>query len=88
MYVGRPTIFGNPFKIEACIDAGFATSEDHATRVCVDAFRDWLAGDDWAAGSSPDWLKRRKMIIDGLPGIAGKDLVCWCPLDQPCHPRS
>ncbi|MBN7571273.1 DUF4326 domain-containing protein [Mycobacteroides abscessus] len=21
----------------------------------------------------------------GRPLLAGHDLVCWCPLDQPCH---
>ena len=20
-----------------------------------------------------------------LEGLRGKDLMCWCPLDQPCH---
>ena len=20
-----------------------------------------------------------------LVGLVGKDLACWCPLDQPCH---
>lgn len=22
---------------------------------------------------------------DDLPSIRGKNLACWCPLDQPCH---
>jgi hypothetical protein len=22
---------------------------------------------------------------DGLRPLRGHDLVCWCPLDQPCH---
>lgn len=21
----------------------------------------------------------------GMPELRGKDLFCWCPLDQPCH---
>lgn len=83
--VARPGLFGNPFTIAACVESGFAADEAEAARVCVDAFRDWLAGDGWAAGMSPDWPKRRATILDGLPLLRGKDLACFCPLDQPCH---
>lgn len=24
-------------------------------------------------------------LIDDLDQLRGKDLACWCPLDQPCH---
>jgi len=24
-------------------------------------------------------------LSDDLCELRGKDLVCWCPLDQPCH---
>ena len=24
-------------------------------------------------------------FLDGLEELRGKDLACWCPLDQPCH---
>ncbi|SLN36974.1 hypothetical protein AQS8620_01335 [Aquimixticola soesokkakensis] len=24
-------------------------------------------------------------LIDGIEELRGKDLACWCPLDQPCH---
>ena len=24
-------------------------------------------------------------IIEALESLRGKDLACWCPLDQPCH---
>ena len=27
------------------------------------------------------WMPKRP----GLEVLRGKDLVCWCPLDQPCH---
>ena len=23
--------------------------------------------------------------IEGIDELRGKDLACWCPLDQPCH---
>lgn len=83
--VARPTRWGNPFTIGACIDAGYADTVGQARRVVVEAFRSWLNGDRWAAGSSPDWEERRLRMLDGLHDLAGQDLACWCPLDQPCH---
>ena len=83
--VARPSRWGNPFTIEACIDAGFAENDRDARRICVDAFRDWLNGDTWAAGSSICWEAKRKTLIENLPQLRGKSLACYCPLDQPCH---
>ena len=32
------------------------------------------------------WANRQlRQDDDWLPPLRGKDLVCWCPLDQPCH---
>jgi len=30
-------------------------------------------------------MERRKVVLSGLPSLRGKNLACWCPLDQPCH---
>lgn len=27
----------------------------------------------------------RAFFFDKLKELTGKDLACWCPLDQPCH---
>lgn len=43
--------------------------------ICVAQYRAKLAGDIW---TSPT----RQEIREEL---RGKDLACWCPLDQPCH---
>ncbi len=24
-------------------------------------------------------------LVEALPELRGKNLACWCPLDQPCH---
>ena len=77
--VARPTKWGNPWKIDAYYDAGFQGTEGHARQTCVDAFRAWhLRERHWAHGcnqpSPPDPTELR-----------GKNLACWCPLDQPCH---
>lgn len=26
-----------------------------------------------------------KIVIEAQMELAGKDLICWCPLDEPCH---
>ena len=63
-YVGRPTIFGNPFLASSESDAQF----------CVDAYRRWIhrPSQAWIVDLAKKMLK-------------GKDLACFCPLDQPCH---
>ena len=63
-YVGRPTIFGNPFLISSESDEQF----------CVDAYRRWIH-----RPGQTGLLNVAKQLLKG------KDLACWCPLDQPCH---
>lgn len=76
IFVGRPTVWGNPFRIGANLshlraDAGAATAEQ-----CVELHRGFvdakLAADPALAG------RIRK-------ALGGKNLACWCALDPPCH---
>lgn len=85
VYVGRPTVFGNPFTIEKAEYIGykFDTAETAANfvRQCFSA---------WLRGSTRDWMgkeseERREAIITRMPELRGKNLACWCSLDQPCH---
>lgn len=87
VYVGRPTRWGNPFTVDGYLEVmgGPDTTRAEARRVCVEAFRDWLNGNTWAAGSGFQWEQRRRDYLASIPLLAGKDLACWCPLDQPCH---
>lgn len=71
VYVGRPTKWGNPFLI--------AQPSDRAA--AVDCYRRWLAGE---AGLGPPAAEGRTLAA-AVHELRGKDLVCWCPLDQPCH---
>lgn len=81
--VARPSKWGNPFRIEDCIEAGFADTPEQARAVCVDAFRSWLTGRGWADGTAVEAL--RPAYLASIDALRGKDLACWCPLDQPCH---
>ena len=68
VYVGRPTIWGNPYRVSR-----YVTHEQ-----AVNAYRRLLHssfGQNSLSVTLP-LLKRE---------LAGKDLACWCPLDQPCH---
>ena len=67
--VGRGTRWGNPFRV-------FEGDRERA----VAEFRAWLAGEipepDHTAPPTMAQIRQH---------LAGKDLGCWCPLDQPCH---
>ncbi len=64
VYVGRPTIFGNPFKT-------------------ADEFRRWLRGELRSNGVAGGL--RRVTLLARLKELHGKDLMCWCRADKPCH---
>lgn len=83
-YVGRPTLFGNPFR---------SGRFGHVRAVRLHAA--WLEGRIGALtlerlGFCPaeiDTLaRRRERILDRIADLSGIDLVCWCPLSSPwCH---
>ena len=98
VYVGRPTRWGNPFKV------GEPTHLWHrATTHPFDFYRDWFAVVTPAQATG---LYRKVMTdpaafwLDQPPTpeawqvrleLMGRDLACWCPLDDghgnrvPCH---
>lgn len=77
----RPSAFGNPFD--------WATfGRDGA----ADFFRRWLSDDLTAVERDqlgfehwPEEPATRRAILDRLPRLRGRNLACWCQLDQPCH---
>ena len=89
IYVGRPSRWGNPFRI------GERTHLWHRATTAPYAFyRDWFMVVDnaHAVRLFETVLTDRERWLDnwGLPDgweaqLAGRDLACWCPLDQPCH---
>lgn len=75
--VVRPSRFGNPFRI---CDAAWYAAGDPA-QVVVAAFEDWLFRRRWTDWYLDEWLRLRP----GLVELRGRDLACYCALDQPCH---
>ena len=79
VYVGRPSRWGNPFDADKLGQQG---SVD-AFVVHIVAFFGWDAR-AFAQALYP-WHGRSRAFDDWIGHLRGKDLACWCPLDQPCH---
>ena len=84
VYVGRGSKWGNPF-IVGCY---FYDREDSITpEIAVELFRHLVAAslpirEGFWQGCF-DIL--RMNILEDISKLKGKDLACWCRLDQPCH---
>lgn len=84
--VARPGKWGNPFTVRGCRAAGFVGTDAELAARVVGAFRAWLTSPHWRENwSGPEAERRRNTILSELPSLRGKNLACWCPLDQPCH---
>lgn len=73
--VARPTKWGNPYRVTAGNHCTYPANRADVVRLfrqAVEADRDYgrnICGFHYA----------------DLAELRGKDLACWCPLDQPCH---
>lgn len=79
--VSRPSKWGNPFRVAN--DGGW---------VAYGWGRVWCGFDSRAEATECAIEKYRSVATRwqsfGLPNpaeLTGKNLACWCPLDQPCH---
>lgn len=77
VYVGRPTKWGNPFKPgEPDVDG------PRSRQRCVKLFEFFFAA---IFGDFNEQSCSYSVSPYALDELRGKDLACWCPLDQPCH---
>lgn len=76
VYVGRPSKWGNHFIVGGRNwDPHSETWVDVQDRdIAVALYRRELVG-----------LLQFRSFQYAITELRGKDLVCWCPLDQPCH---
>lgn len=81
--VARPTRFGNPWTVKDAIETGY--SPERAQSYCVELYREWLTTTDGLTHMLQDSDYLRRLVIEGLPELRGKNLACFCRLDQPCH---
>ncbi|MEU4570814.1 DUF4326 domain-containing protein [Micromonospora sp. NPDC023956] len=87
VYVGRPGRFGNPFRagVEFC---GPTIRCLYTPTELVEQFRAWLALNElhplfWDRELIDAHVALKSALLGRV--LAGKNLACWCPLDQPCH---
>ena len=73
VYVGRPTKWGNPYN-----------SQKMGIEQSVKAFREMMMNPLSHKVQTATRL-RFEIMRDTILDLRGKDLACWCPLDQPCH---
>jgi hypothetical protein len=73
--VARPAKWGNPFVV-GCNPSQFSTAlplECTSVEQAVACYR--YFAETWIAITQGRWIEP----------LRGKNLACWCPLDQPCH---
>jgi hypothetical protein len=75
VYVGRPTKYGNPFYRHS---DGYSMDNMLAKKMFEKQLRE--NGAFFAPGHIIPTT-----IEDIKNELVGKNLCCWCPLDQPCH---
>lgn len=94
VYVGRGSKWGNPFRagkkvtLTGDMNANMKAhatfkADDHARAVAL--YKTWITD-----GLVEPIFGTRFQPLDISPELIraelrGKDLMCWCPLDQPCH---
>jgi hypothetical protein len=71
VYVGRPTKWGNPWPVGAQGPDGEVIQDRRAAAARYESAIDRVDG-----VPSSEEIRRE---------LRGRDLVCWCPVDQPCH---
>jgi hypothetical protein len=83
--VSRPSKWGNPWTAAEC--SNYAES---GRDLAASFFRSAMADRQWDIDRGLDPAEHE--ILGFYPPLdeiraelAGHDLACWCPLDQPCH---
>jgi len=89
IYVGRPTRWGNPFIVGAPYFVVDAAAYRRGLPLAEADWHKYTAAD--AVSCYERWLPMQvgpskfAMTEEARIDLGGHDLVCWCPLDQPCH---
>lgn len=81
VYVGRGSVYGNPFPWKGCPADLLMGNETWAKGAAVLFFEEWLDGKrPGPNGATPDRL------LAALPKLKGVEFVmCWCKESDPCH---
>jgi hypothetical protein len=79
--VARPTRWGNPYRWED-YRTDYPEADDSQLRaMAVSDFRNGIIERRFVHGDVPPYPS----IAEIRKHLRGKDLACWCPLDDACH---
>lgn len=61
--------------------------QDATAEQCVELYQEYLSGAPYRdTCTTRHWDKYQASMQEEIRAeLAGKNLACWCPLDQPCH---
>lgn len=98
VYVGRPSLWGNPWRPRDFIEwpgVRRADRAEAAVRMYRKELTHWGLMSEYAYYVSGDLWEQvdaeiaasgaRNMEEYAAIVLRGRDLACWCPLDKPCH---
>ena len=96
VYVGRPTMWGNPYGVISVPECWVSESIASQWRNGPHWHTHWPDGQTWCYPTKREAATRAVELYslavstfepdaDSWDQIAGRDLACWCPLDTPCH---
>lgn len=86
VYVGRPTRWGNRYRTAVDVDRDVMEVIDTYDNTTVALYRDRAMAHKTAVDFFREYVESKPELAEAIrEQLAGKDLVCWCPLDAPCH---
>ena len=83
IYVGRPTKWGNPFRIVKLPDGYWSVKTSYED--CRPAYKTKLEAANDAIKCYKILVKQQGNFYFPLEEIKGKNLACFCSLSEPCH---
>jgi hypothetical protein len=82
VYVGRPTKWGNPFKVGDTVKNHFGKEFlIETTEQAVNCYRNLVL-----IKLNPGFILGQELFTEAdLSELRGKDLACWCKEGEQCH---
>lgn len=82
VYVGRPSKWGNPFKVGDTVKNHFGTEfKINTVEEAINCYKNLIL-----IRLNPGFILGQELVIHAdLSELRGKDLACFCKEGQPCH---
>lgn len=82
VYVGRPTKWGNPFKVGGTVKNHFGKEFKIETKEgAINCYKNLVL-----TRLNPGFIFGQELLMKAdVSELRGKDLACWCKEGDPCH---